>query len=1190
MTPAGTIAPGAASPHPGVATPHSGVATPHSGVGHPCPAQPRAITADPPQPSVPHAKERDDATAPGVVIRTDIGGAASAEIDVNHSTPLCRRNVFVGREPEIRALEASMTDALGGRGRVVALVGEPGIGKTRTVEEFLSSPAVAGARVLWGRCPEHDGVPAYWPWVQAIRTYVETTDAEVLRAALGGGATEIAQIVPAVRDRFPELAAATAPVGPEQSRFRFFDGVASFLKRAAERDPLILILDDLHWADDDSMLLLGFVAPEMRRMPRLFGEVARVVDRIPLRGLERAHVQDLVYGACTVRPHDSLVADLHRITEGNPFFLGEVIRMLRTEGRLTSRDLEAGALPLPEEVRQVIRRHVEPLGKEDRRVLAIAAVMGREFELATLQVASDLPADRLLDHLTNACAAGLVEEPAGAVARFRFAHALISETLYGDLTPARRADLHRRIGVALEKLHAGARELPFAELAHHFLHAAPLGDAAIAIDYAVRAGERAVALLGYEEAVRHYERGLEALALQPPDERLRMRLLLALGDARWRAGNNATARESFESAAAIARTLGEREVFARAALGAGRVTAERGALDDRLVQLLEEALRAIPEGDSALRAALTARLAMALYFSRQEARRNTLSEQAVAMARRVGDPAALVAALITRHLMLWGPGDPGERLAITAEARAIADVLPDRQPSFEITRWRILDLEERGEMTAANLELQAYARAAAETRLPTYRWHSTLLRGMRALLAGNFEDAVRLAAEALAWKQDGYVSRAGQSYAIQMFIVHRELGGLEVLEEPFTALAREYATLPVWRCGLALLHFEIGREEAARAGLERLARTGFDDLPRDGNFVPALVLTAELIHLLDDPRHAETLYPLLAPLADRNVTVGPSAGCYGSAARYAGLLAATVGRRADAARHFDDALAMNARVGARTLLAYTQLDYARLLLARRADSDRERAAALLASARTTADELGMPRLRTRLDATPTPAGVADADAAAGRTDGRRAAAVTPPGGGPLVAGLRKNGEYGTVEYGTESFRLKDAKGLAYLATLIRHPGREFHVIDLGGGEASGATPSARDLADSGLGDAGEMLDADARAAYKARLVDLREELEEAREFNDPARAEHAQQEIDVLTQELARAIGIGGRARKAGSVAERARLNVGRAINSVVKKIGAESLGLGQHLAAAVRTGTFCSYTPDPRLPLRWSL
>ena len=1120
------------------------------------------------------------------------------------STAASRRNAFVGREAEIRALEANLGDALAGRGRVVALVGEPGIGKTRTVEEFVGRTAASDARVLWGRCPEHDGVPAYWPWVQAIRSYAEETDADTLRGALGSAAADVAQIVPSLRERFPDLQT-TAPVGPEQSRFRFFDSVATFLQRAADREPLILILDDLHWADHDSMLLLGFVAPEirrsrvlivatyreleMRRMPRLLSDVARASERIPLRGLERVHVEDLINRAAPIRAEDSLVADLYRITEGNPFFLGEVIRMLVAEGRLARRDSRPGPLILPEEVRQVIRRHVEPLGDDDRRVLAIAAVMGRDFDVAPLQVACELPGDRLLDHLTNACAAGLLEEPAGAVARFRFAHALIRETLYGDLSPARRAELHRRIAVALETLHAGASELPFAELAHHFFHAAPLGDAATAISYALRAGERAVALLGYEEAVRHYERGLEALALQPPDERLRLQLLLALGDAQWRAGDNATARESFESAAAIARTLEDRPSFARAAIGAGRVTAERGALDQRLVQLLEEALRVVGEGDSPLRAALLARLAMALYFSRQEQRRDALSEQAVAMARRIGDPMALVVALITRHFILWGPGDPKERLAITTEVRAIADTLPDRQPSFEMTRWRILDLEELGEMAAADLEIQAYANAATATRLPTYCWHAALLRAMRALLVGNYDDAGRLAAEALMLKQDGYASGPGQSYGIQMFLLCRERGGLAELEEPFAALAREYATLPVWRCGLALLRLELGRVEAARTGLEGLARGGFADLPRDGNFIPALVLLVELVHRLGDARHAETLYPLIAALEERNVIVGPSAGCYGSAARYAGLLAATLERFDDAARHFETALAMNARIGARPFLAYTQLDYARLLLARGEAADEVRTAALIASARTTAVELGMRRLEHLLDT------LVPKRAAAAAIDGVAAPATASTADGPVTAAFRKNGEYWTIEYAGDAFRLKDAKGLAYLATLISNPGREFHVLDLGTGVSTTSAASDRELSDAGLqagdlGDAGEMIDAEARAAYKARLLDLREELEEAQEFNDPERAAHAQEEIETLSQELARAMGIGGRVRKAGSVAERARLNVGRAINTVIKKISSESLGLGQHLTAAVKTGTFCSYTPDPRLPIRWRL
>jgi hypothetical protein len=492
-------------------------------------------------------------------------------------------------------------------------------------------------------------------------------------------------------------------------------------------------------------------------------------------------------------------------------------------------------------------------------------------------------------------------------------------------------------------------------------------------------------------------------------------------------------------------------------------------------------------------------------------------------------------------------------------------------------RWHILDLQALGDMPTADAEFDEYARRAEEVRLPTYRWHATVMRAMRMLMIGHLDKGERMAAEAMAMRQHGYASPAGQCYMIQQFVVSRERGRLAELDQPMTSLSRWLPALPIWRCGLAYLRAETDQVDWARALVAPFAAERFEGLPRDMNFIPALSLLAELAHQLDETRWAELLYPLLAPFADRNVIVGPSAGCYGSAARFLGMLAATLGRTDDARAHYEQALAMNARIGARMIEAYTRYDYARLLLRLDEPEARAQAAELVAAARRAADELELPRLQARVAAL---GNVAEPSASA--------AAVTE-----IPAGVQKSGDYWTVTFGTKALRLKDTKGMAYLATLLLNPEREFHALDLAGGAPSGgAVESARaadpDLVAGDLGDAGEMLDAEARRAYKARLVDLKEELGEAERFNDPERAAGLRAEIDALTGELARAMGLGGRSRKAGSIAERARLNVTRAIAAVQKKIVAEHPGLAEHLNATLRTGIFCSYNPDPRLRVRW--
>jgi tetratricopeptide (TPR) repeat protein len=1084
------------------------------------------------------------------------------------ASPAAGPGVFVGREGELATLGACVAEAAAGRGGFVAIAGEPGIGKTRLLEELVARAALPDERVLWGRCLAHEGVPAYWPWTQALRSYVERSEPAALRGELGPAGADVAQLVPEVRERVPELG--TAPrLDPEQARFRLFDSVASFLRRASARRPLLVVLEDLHWADEVSMLLLGFVAPELRRTgvlvagtyreveirrrPRHGGTIAQAAVRLVLRGLERPETAAFVQRSVGVAVPERVVADLHRITEGNPYFLGELVRDLRTRGRT------AGA-ELPPEVREAIRRRLEPLDGADRRLLAIAAVMGREFDLPPLAIACEEPPDRVLGRLAAAVEAGLVGDVPSLPGRFRFTHALVRETLYEDLAAPARAELHRVVALALERLYASAVDPPLAELAHHFFHAAPLAGAEHAVEYAVRAAERAVALLAYEEAVRHYQRALEALALGVPDEARRLALLLALGDAHWRAGENEQAREAFARALDAARLLDLPPAMARAALGFGRASPERGAVDPTLVAMLEEALAALGEGDSALHAALLARLASALYFTRAEERREALSRRAVEMARRVGDPGALVAALITRHFMLWGPGPIAERLTLMEEAAAVADALADRQPSFEIQRNRIFDLYEAGDVTAADLELETYARRAAAVRLPMYRWHAVVVRAMRLFMAGRMDEAERVAMEAMATRPDGPFSARGQMYVILLFAICREQGRLAELEEPLALLAGAFPAVPVWRCGQALSHAELGRPGAARALVAPLAARDLADLPRDGNFIAALVMLAELAALAENERLAGLVYPLLLPFAARTAMIGMSAACYGSAARYLGLLATVLRRPEDASRHFEEALAMNVRLGARPLVAWTRADWARLLLELGGRADRTRAGELLGLAERTAVELGMARLRARIARMPREVAAAPA---------------TPPPAGQSAV-LRRDGSGWIVGYGERSFVLPDMKGLAYLATLVASPGREFHALDLAG---AGDT-----------GDAGEMLDAEAKARYRARLVELREELEEAQGFDDVERAARAEQEIDFLTEELGRAVGLGGRTRRAGSAAERARLNVGRAIASALRRIAAQERALGEHLTATVRTGLFCSYNPDPRLVVRWQL
>ncbi len=479
-------------------------------------------------------------------------------------------------------LRAGLEDALSGRGRLLMLVGEPGIGKTRTSEEFATYAALRNTQVLWGRCYEGEGAPAYWPWVQLIRSYVHECDPQALMSEMGPGAADIAQVVSEVRERLPGLPEPPA-LEPEQARFRLFDSITTFLKNASKSQPIVLVLDDLHWADKPSLLLLQFLARELRGarlmvlgtyrdvelrrghpLADTLGELARegLSQRILLRGLTERDVARFIEITAGMSPPEALIEAVFRETEGNPFFVNEIVRLLVADGRLERpEEVKSWSVTIPQGVREVVGRRLDHLSEECNRALTVASVIGREFgldalERVILRQAQDerLKGDRLLEALEEAVAARVVAEVSRAVGRYSFTHALIRETLYEELGTTRRVRLHRQIGEVLEELHGADLEPHLPQLAYHFFEGAQGGDVEKAIGYAKRAAERATALLAYEEAVGHHEVALQALELkEKPDEARRCELLLALGEAQYKAGDLPKAKETFQRAADFSR-------------------------------------------------------------------------------------------------------------------------------------------------------------------------------------------------------------------------------------------------------------------------------------------------------------------------------------------------------------------------------------------------------------------------------------------------------------------------------------------------------------------------------------------------------------------------------------------------------------------------------------------------------------
>ena len=888
--------------------------------------------------------------------------------------------VFVGREQAMGELRAALEHALAGRGQLVFLVGEPGIGKTRTAEELGALANRRGARVHGGRCYEGDGPPAFWPWVQVLRGCVRDVEPRLL-GDLGPAAADIAELVPEIRQRLPRLPT-VPPLPPEQARFRLFDGVATFLRIAARARPLVLVLDDLHWADKPSLLLLQFLAREIRDasillvgtyrdvelrrghpLAQVLGDLARepLCRRIVLRGLAQDDVGQYIAGIAGAAPPDAVVAEVHRMTEGNPFFVGEVVRLLVADGRLAHPERATSLVgTLPQGVREAIGRRLNALSEECNRVLGLAAVIGREFDLNVLERIAELDRERLLELLDEAVGARILAEPSGAGARYTFSHALIRETLYEELTMPLRVRRHRRVGEVIEDLHRADLDPFLPELAHHFFQAAPGGDSERAVRYAAQAAERARQLLAYEEAAAHCERALEALDLNPGDDAERCRVLLALGEAQASAGERDRARVTFERAAALARTLDRPADFARAALGFGGFGEMGMPRDDALLRLLEEALRMLGDGEPELRVELLARLVGTAPYSDSLETRRELSQQAVALAQETGDRRTLLVALASRAWALLGPDHVEERLAVATDLLRIAEEVGDKTRVLFGHEFRMGVFLVLGDMPAADREIDAAARVAEEIRQPVYAWFTTWWRGSRALCDGRFAEAERLREAALALGQriqhPGAMAIAqGQSIwlAGERGELHESFGaGFQFLLDYYPPAATAL------RAGEAAFLAEAGSPEA-RDRFEALAAHDFADIPRDEHWLVTLTILAQACAALPDARRAATLYELLLPFAQRNIVHDLLRTYNGSASLHLALLAHAMGKLDAAARHFEDALVMNARIGGRPFLARTQTAYARMLLERGRVADRRRAAALLDQAQACIDELGL---------------------------------------------------------------------------------------------------------------------------------------------------------------------------------------------------------------------------------------
>lgn len=1124
---------------------------------------------------------------------------------------------FIGRGPEMAVLRGALGDALAGHGQLVLLSGEAGIGKTRIAEDLATYAVQRGARALWGRCCEEEGAPALWPWIQVLRSALGGSDPAAVTELFDAVPPELAQRLPILRDRLP-LTPPPSFDSPE-ARFRVFDGVTRLLDALSRQTPLVLLVDDLQGADRLSLLLLQFVARQLREMRLLVvgtfrdgvvdcehslhdavAELSRATgtERLQLRGWSAGEVAQFVETSVAVRPTAAWVAELHARTEGNPLFVSEYMRLLLAEsGHAESPRQSCTALgPVPDTVRAVIARRLAPLPARCHDVLQVAAVIGREFSvqrlvsvlLRTGASAAAAKADdtTTADSVDIAAGAGIVNALPDSSQRYRFAHALIRETLYDAIGAGQRARLHEQVGMVIEG--EPDSEARLAELAYHFSAAGTVEGNRKALAYTRSAAEQATRLLAYEEAARQYEAALAALDRGVAGlsgagvEAQRCELLLALGQTHAKAGERDRSRKTFRRAIEIARGLGLTEQLATAAVGFAGLSVEASAVDHDVIATLDEALAALGSPESALAARVMARLSQELRLPAFEDRRTALAEQALDIARRSGDSQALGEALVARHVALRGPGHAAQRLALSTELVQLGR----RTGNLEVAGWghgfRNADCMELGDIAAAEEDGEACGRLGERLRQPLFLWERGLFRGMRALLEGRLEEGERLAQEAAAIGLPVDPDAEGL-FGLQLLILRTEQGRLGEVETALREFVEQYPRMPAWRAVLAAAYAELDRRVETHREFERLAAQNFADIPRDGGWLPGVAALAETCAFLGDEPRAALLYDLLLPAAPYHVVV-QSAVWKGSVTYYLGLLAATLRRWECASQHFEAASDAHRRLGAAPWLARTLYAYARMLLARGVDSQRQRADRMLADARAMAREIGMPVLMKRVRA------LQKECREAAVSDGRAELSPAPepePASERDTGVFRRDGDFWTVAYAGTVVRLKDTKGLRYLASLLRHPGCEFLVLDLihvsnGAAAVAGSyLPAAKPE---------PVVDARGRQAYKERLLELREALAVAEVNNDIGGADRMRAEMEMLAAHLRCAFCLGGRDRRAGSDIERARTAVSKRIHAEIKRIHALLPALGRHLVATLRTGYFCAYEPGRDRVVTWDV
>ncbi len=917
----------------------------------------------------------DPETAGGLPgdVRAEPGAEESSQLPLPTWLAPRRRSPFIGRSAELERLDGLWSEArVDGIRNFVFLGGDPGVGKTRLATEFAVRVHDGGGGVLYGRADEQASTP-FQPFVEALRHWVLNSPGAEVERDLGPHAVALASLIPEVSVRVT----GAPSVDSEPDRDRLFEAVNGCLAALSARRPLLLVLDDVHWADPGSLMMLRQIARSPHRtalmvlaayretepsegLAETLADLGRegLFERQHLSGLGAEEVREMIVAILGSTPEAGLAEAIGAETGGNPFLVEALVNHISASGETGGIGRRPGAVyaaGVPELVREAISHRVGELGGATISVLEVAAVIGSEFGADLVTEVSEMPGEDVIASLETAVAAGLLADVPGTLERYGFSHALFRQAVYASVSRARRAALHRRLAEVLEGQH-GSDPRHVSELARHYAGAGPTV-AAKALEYGVRAGAGALGALSFGKAIEHYTEALAALdASGNADPKLRLELLLALGEAEWRGGEVESSRETFASAARIARSIDDPEALARAALGFCGFGSEPGGRRADAADLLKAALDASPPA-AALRARLTIRLAQIARAEGEGARAERQATEALELAERSGDPDTLALALVARWNAGIDPAGGGQRGAVSSR---LGEIIPGlRDPDVEIPARFVLALAalESGEFADLDVAIAEHARIAERMKQSPGRLQSRAVMTTRSLMEGQFADAERLTAEVLelgAWSE---VPDALTYTSYELAMLRWEQGRLGETEDLLRDLIGRRGQGPVWRAFLALLLSESGRVAEAREEIDAVSASP-----------AAAAIAAIAVASLGDRERAAVLHRELEPYAGAILVGGAGAAYLGPASQHLGVLAALLGREVEAVERLSEAVAVNERAGALPWLARSRFELAGALAARAQAGDSERAGELLAEAGRTAEELGMASLLRRIGA------------------------------------------------------------------------------------------------------------------------------------------------------------------------------------------------------------------------------